>query len=86
MEQGEDTFFGVGEFFGVLERAVEGVVTPGGVEPMGELLYAGGLAGLSCGVDEEVLLTVDEALQFGQAGDGGEDVVVVGVAGAGDVE
>jgi hypothetical protein len=86
VEQGVDTFFGVGEGFGVFEGAVEGVVVSGGVELVCKLLYAGGFAGLSCGVDEEVLLTVDEALEFGDACDGGEDVVVVGVAGAGDVE
>jgi hypothetical protein len=78
--------FGVGDVAEGFERAVEGVVASGGVELSGEVFDAGGFAGLSCGVDEEVLLTVDEALQFGQAGDGGEDVVVPRVAGAGDVE
>jgi hypothetical protein len=62
------------------------VVVGGGVELAGELLYAGGFAGLASGVDEEVLLVVDEALQLGEAGGGRESVVVVGVAGAGDVE
>jgi hypothetical protein len=57
-----------------------------GVELVGEMLDAGGFAGLAGGVDEEVLLAVDEALQLGDAGGGGEGVMVVGVAGAGDVE
>jgi hypothetical protein len=85
-EKGEDAVLGVGEFFGVFEGTVEGVVTAAGVEPVGEVLDAGGFAGLAGGVDEEVLLAVDEALEFGEAGDGGEDVVVPRVAGAGDVE
>jgi hypothetical protein len=38
-----------------------------GVELPGEVLYAGGFAGLAGGVDEEILLVFDEALEFGVA-------------------
>jgi hypothetical protein len=62
------------------------VIFTAGVELVSEVLDAGSFTGLAGGVDEEVLLVVDEALQFGNTGGGGEDVVTAGVAGAGDVE
>jgi hypothetical protein len=67
MEEVVGAVFGVGEIAEDFEGAVEGMVTAGGVELAGELLYARRFTGLSCGVDEEVLLAVDEALEFGEA-------------------
>jgi hypothetical protein len=86
MEEAAYSLFGVGEIAERFQRAVEGVVVAGGVKLLGELLDARRFARLAGGVDEEVLLVVNEALEFRQAGGGGEGVVVVGVAGAGDVE
>jgi hypothetical protein len=86
MEEAAYSLFGVGEIAECFERAVEGVGVAGGVKLLGELLDARRFARLAGGVDEEVLLVVNEALEFRQARGGGEDVVIVGVARAGDVE
>jgi hypothetical protein len=85
-EESEDAVPGFGDVAQGLEGAVEGVVFVAGVELSSELLYAGGFAGLAGGVDEEVLLAVDEALEFWQARGRGEDVVTAGVTGTDDVE
>jgi hypothetical protein len=85
-QEGFDTLFGSGYVAERFEGSIEGVEFTAGVKLLCELLNAGGFAGLSCGVDEEVLLAVDEPLQLGAAGGGGEDVVAAWVAGTGDVE
>lgn len=57
-----------------------------GGELLGQGEHGGGFAGLAGGVDDEVAALLDELLKLGQAGEGRDGVVDVGLAGTGDVE